>query len=658
MPQLESIRREHTASILLLEEYDALAAAISSALRKFAPTHERRVVGKLRDALIAADELQPPLLVIDLDPPQDGLVEFFERLKSAHPRMRVLAIGCGTSPEFNAARGGHGGLHFIEKPFELPEFGQLVKSLLAANQARGLDALDLLDLIALECVSGRDTALRIEAAANRNGELHFHNGHLVHAHAGKRRGISALEEILRWRHRHFAEMERPRESPRTIDVPWGPLLSEFAMRDEPAPVPARVPEPQAAPAETKFTEQPAVSEPAKTIVVIDDTELLLDFVEEILSAAHADWRIVTAHTGTEGVRRAELLVPDLVLLDFSLPDINGDEVCRRLLANETTARIPIVMMSGHVGEMNRTAREYANVRDKIAKPFRSEEFLPVVEAAIAAGPREIAPAALEKKEPAPIAPVDGNGSKKRSRNGKKAAEPKIVAPPAPPPAPIPVEPSPLPTIAETTPLSPIALAPPPVRTAPIARAATASVPVATHTVVLLGMVLEVVAVQLTETLRIGRIRARTASRTVSLGFPPESAALAVHTGFDIEQVLTDAKRNIQSVRLIPNHQPPSFINIGRRFAVEDVEITPAAASLELTPNATGSMLVQMLAAFQLEGVEVSNTFQLARLLLRCSNRKVRLSVDPASTVNGAIFQMGELQLDASNQISELVLTPT
>ena len=62
--------------------------------------------------------------------------------------------------------------------------------------------------------------------------------------------------------------------------------------------------------------------------------------------------ISSASAGAEGVSRVEQHLPDLVLLDYSLPDINGDEVCQRLLANKKTARIPIVMMSGHVLEMN------------------------------------------------------------------------------------------------------------------------------------------------------------------------------------------------------------------------------------------------------------------------------------------------------------------
>ncbi|PYL94352.1 MAG: hypothetical protein DMF18_10635, partial [Verrucomicrobia bacterium] len=56
-------------SILLLEEYDALAAAISSALRKFAPQHFGAVAGSIADAEKLASELDPELFVVDVDPP-------------------------------------------------------------------------------------------------------------------------------------------------------------------------------------------------------------------------------------------------------------------------------------------------------------------------------------------------------------------------------------------------------------------------------------------------------------------------------------------------------------------------------------------------------------------------------------------------------------
>src|SRR5205807_9236299 len=106
----------------------------------------------------------------------------------------------------------------------------------------------------------------------------------------------------------------------------------------------------------------------KKIVVIDDTEMLLIFVEDILTNADPEWQITTARNATEGLQQIEQMTPDLVLLDYSLPDFNGDKLCERLLQNERTAEVPVLMMSGHVSEMTAAAGRFPNVVAKIEKP--------------------------------------------------------------------------------------------------------------------------------------------------------------------------------------------------------------------------------------------------------------------------------------------------
>src|SRR5439155_12349920 len=107
----------------------------------------------------------------------------------------------------------------------------------------------------------------------------------------------------------------------------------------------------------------------KKIVVVVDTEMLLIFVEDILATADPKLQITTALSASEGLQEIERLIPDLVLLDYSLPDFNGDELCERLLENERTAHVPVLMMSGHVAEMNAAAARFPNIVAKIEKPF-------------------------------------------------------------------------------------------------------------------------------------------------------------------------------------------------------------------------------------------------------------------------------------------------
>src|SRR5207249_10567743 len=80
------------------------------------------------------------------------------------------------------------------------------------------------------------------------------------------------------------------------------------------------------------------------ILVIDDSLMLLGFVEEILAEANYD--VVTAGTAQEGLQAIREQKPDLILLDYLLPDLRGDEVSRLLSEDESTAHIPVLFMSG------------------------------------------------------------------------------------------------------------------------------------------------------------------------------------------------------------------------------------------------------------------------------------------------------------------------
>ena len=130
--------------------------------------------------------------------------------------------------------------------------------------------------------------------------------------------------------------------------------------------------------ETGRPQPEIVSPTSKKIVVVDDTEMLLISVEDILTNAGPEWQITTARNATEGLQQIKQMSPDLVLLDYSLPDFNGDELCERLLQNERTAEVPVLMMSGHVAEMTAAAARLPNVVAKIEKPFFSDALVDLV----------------------------------------------------------------------------------------------------------------------------------------------------------------------------------------------------------------------------------------------------------------------------------------
>ncbi|MFO0956212.1 MAG: response regulator [Isosphaeraceae bacterium] len=123
------------------------------------------------------------------------------------------------------------------------------------------------------------------------------------------------------------------------------------------------------PRQTRTVEDDRAME-SPLILVIDDSPTIHKLVECHLS--QAGYRVALAGDADRGVERAAELRPDLILLDHQLPGTTGDEVCRRLLASEATARIPVVVSSAMRNRAFASYTDYPNVVDQIPKPFTPE----------------------------------------------------------------------------------------------------------------------------------------------------------------------------------------------------------------------------------------------------------------------------------------------
>ncbi|PYK75604.1 MAG: hypothetical protein DME42_02095 [Verrucomicrobia bacterium] len=113
------------------------------------------------------------------------------------------------------------------------------------------------------------------------------------------------------------------------------------------------------------------------VLVIDDSLMMLKFVQEIL--AEANYEVVTAGTAQEGLQATRQQKPDLILLDYLLPDLRGDELSKRLSADVSTADVPVVFMSGFGGDLENAQDRSENVLGILNKPFTTDTLLKTVE---------------------------------------------------------------------------------------------------------------------------------------------------------------------------------------------------------------------------------------------------------------------------------------
>jgi diguanylate cyclase (GGDEF)-like protein len=106
----------------------------------------------------------------------------------------------------------------------------------------------------------------------------------------------------------------------------------------------------------------------QTILVVDDTPVNIEILAGVLGA---DYDILFATSGNDGLRIAAEQLPDLILLDVVMPDKDGYEVCRQLKANEPTRDIPVIFITAMSQEEDESQGLDAGAIDYITKPFRS-----------------------------------------------------------------------------------------------------------------------------------------------------------------------------------------------------------------------------------------------------------------------------------------------
>jgi two-component system, cell cycle response regulator DivK len=114
------------------------------------------------------------------------------------------------------------------------------------------------------------------------------------------------------------------------------------------------------------------SSPAPLVLIVDDNERNLKLTRDVLQAAGL--RTVEAATGAEGIAIAANRLPDVILMDLRLPDMNGSEAARQLGEQARTAGIPVVAVSSAPLSGAGDWFVAAGFAGYVEKPFRVRDF--------------------------------------------------------------------------------------------------------------------------------------------------------------------------------------------------------------------------------------------------------------------------------------------
>ena len=109
------------------------------------------------------------------------------------------------------------------------------------------------------------------------------------------------------------------------------------------------------------------------ILSVDDSKTIRLLLARLFRSFACEWR--EAANGEEGLKIATQEKPDLIILDYNMPVMDGLAMLRKLRDDSGLKRTPVIMLTAESGPENLAAVARLGVRDYVIKPFREEELL-------------------------------------------------------------------------------------------------------------------------------------------------------------------------------------------------------------------------------------------------------------------------------------------
>lgn len=133
----------------------------------------------------------------------------------------------------------------------------------------------------------------------------------------------------------------------------------------------------AVPAPTEMVAPPSIHEALQSgglpvVLVVEDNPDVRGYISDIISTSY---KVVLAENGRLGLEKALDQLPDLIITDIMMPEMDGTQLCRLLKENEKTSHIPVVMLTARAEQADKLEGLYTGADDYLIKPFQAQELL-------------------------------------------------------------------------------------------------------------------------------------------------------------------------------------------------------------------------------------------------------------------------------------------
>jgi signal transduction histidine kinase/DNA-binding response OmpR family regulator len=121
--------------------------------------------------------------------------------------------------------------------------------------------------------------------------------------------------------------------------------------------------------EEKIEYEPAIEKDVENIIlVVEDSKEVRKYIKDSLEPVY---KVVEAANGQEGLQKAQKIIPDLIICDIMMPELDGYELCRQIKENITTSHIPVILLTAKASEESIIRGLETGADDYITKPFNT-----------------------------------------------------------------------------------------------------------------------------------------------------------------------------------------------------------------------------------------------------------------------------------------------
>ncbi len=133
------------------------------------------------------------------------------------------------------------------------------------------------------------------------------------------------------------------------------------------------------------------------ILIADDEQFVTDFLKDLLAAS--GFQALAAVNGKEAINAVSSEHPDLILLDITMPDMDGFEVCKAMRGKAENSSMPIIMLTGDANESAIVQALEHGADDYITKPFKNDELIEKIRHLLSEAEKKSLPSQLHSKNP-------------------------------------------------------------------------------------------------------------------------------------------------------------------------------------------------------------------------------------------------------------------